>query len=157
MTASVDASGLDRLSRNVQRAVSGGLQDELVTSLHEAERPILTDMRGEAHTKIQKQAIRSVDTKRARDGIEIKGGGGGGGLPQVLWAGGEYGGRKRAKVTYATRSPLGRPYIVRRRTTMQFLPSLGRQGYMYWPTVRDWMPKITKAHEEILEKTLGGD
>ena len=55
---------------------------------------------------------------------------------------------------YATRSPLGRAYVVRRRTTMQFLPHLGREGYFLWPTVREWLPKINKAIGEAVREVL---
>lgn len=57
---------------------------------------------------------------------------GGGRLPYVL--GSEWGGQRRRK-TYTSTSPLGRRYlIVQRRTTMQFRPFKGREGYWFTPT-----------------------
>lgn len=155
MGASIDATGLAAFSRSVRRAVSGELQDELVKSIQDAGPKIVVDMRGAAHTKIQRKAVGSVALARKTDGITIEGGTGGG-LGATLFDGAEYGGRKSKKVSYATRSPLGKAYIVRRRTTMQFLPHLGREGWFYWPAVREWIPKLAKAQEQAVEKALGG-
>lgn len=58
-----------------------------------------------------------------------------GGPPYTL--GSEFGGDKSRKIGYPTRSPNGTRYIVRRRTTMQFLPHQGREGYWFFPTVRE--------------------
>jgi hypothetical protein len=147
--ASIDTSGLTKISGSLQKAVTGGLQRDMVESLHESARPIVADMQGAAFTKIQRRAAGKVNSSNDAKGITLRDGG------DVLFPGAEYGGRKSKRVTYVTRSPLGRPYIVRRRTTMQFLPWLGREGYFFWPTVRDWMPKLEKQQEEIVEKVLG--
>jgi hypothetical protein len=155
VAASIDTMGLARMSGAVRRAVTGGLQSDLVDSLHAAQAPILGDIRSAASTRIQQHAAASVAARRTSDGIELEGGTGGG-LDAILFNGGEYGGRKTKKITYATRSPLGRAYPIRRRTTMQFLPHLGRDGYMFWPTVREWMPKLVEEQERILGETLGG-
>jgi hypothetical protein len=115
---------------------------------------ILNDMRGMAHTKIEKRAVSSVVLTRKPDGIELEGGRGGG-LGAVLFDGAEYGGRKSKKVTYATRSRIGTPYIVNRRTTMMFKPWLGREGYFYWPVIRTWIPKLAEQQEAAIEKAMG--
>lgn len=126
-----------------------------MADLHDSARPILRDMRSEAFTKIQRRAVRSVEAARRPDGIELKGGGGSG-LGDTLFAGGEYGGRKARKRPYAARSRRGTPYVVYRRTTMQFLPHLGREGYFYWPTIREWMPRLVKAQQKLVEQAMGG-
>jgi len=154
VAASIDAVGLAHFSKSLRRAVDGDLQKALVVSIQEAGPRIVADMRDAAFTRIQRRAVSSVDVTRSRDGIDIAGGRGGD-LAAVLFDGGEYGGRKSRKVTYATRSRAGRAYIVNRRTTMQFLPHLGREGYFYWPTIREALPKLAKAQEAILDKALG--
>lgn len=154
MSASIDVTGLAVFSRSLRRAVDGDLQRVLVRSIQEEGPRVLGDMHDAAFTRIQERAVGSVTVQRSRDGIDIAGGRGAD-LGAVLFDGGEYGGRKSRKVVYVTRSRLGRPYIVRRRTTMQFLPHLGREGYFYWPTIREWLPRLAKAQEALVEKALG--
>jgi hypothetical protein len=154
VTASIDVVGLAHFSNSLRRAVDGDLQRALVGSLQAAGPKVVADMRAAAFTRIQRRAVASVDVTRSHDGIDIAGGRGAD-LAAVLFDGGEYGGRKSRRVTYATRSRTGRAYIVSRRTTMQFLPHLGREGYFYWPTIRDALPKLAKAQEAILSKALG--
>lgn len=153
-SASIDVTGLATFSKSLRRAVSGSLQKELVANLHEAGPKIVADMHGAAHTKIQRRAVGTVVVERKPDGITIAGGRGGG-LGATLFDGAEFGGRKSKKVAYATRSRSGTPYIVNRRTTMQFLPWLGREGYMFWPSIRLWIPKLAKEQEAAIEKAIG--
>lgn len=154
MAASVDVTGLAQFSKSVRRAVTGDLQKQMVKSIQDAAPGLVREMHGAAHTRIQKHAVGSVTARKSSAGIDLAGGQGGG-LDAVLFPGGEYGGRKSKKRTYATRSPLGRPYVVNRRTTMQFLPHLGRHGYFFWPTVRDGLKALSKRQEELLSKALG--
>jgi hypothetical protein len=153
VTASIDTSDIAKALGGVRRVISGSLQDELTKNLHEAGPKTVADMQGSAHTRIQSRAASTIDMTREAQGITLRGGQRGG-LSATLFPGGEYGGRKSKKVTYATRSRAGRPYIVRRRTTMQFLPHLGREGYMFWPQIRDWLPKLYKQQQETLEKAV---
>jgi hypothetical protein len=155
MAASIDVTGLAKFNQSIRRAVAGDLQKTMVKSLQDAGPKIAADMHGSTFTRIQRRAVGSVTVQRSRDGIDIAGGRGGD-LAAVLFDGGEYGGRKSRKVRYATRSPLGRAYIVNRRTTMQFLVHLGKEGWFYWPTIRLWMPKLAKQQEELLQKALEG-
>ena len=150
----VTIEGLERLQGKLARAKSGALQDDLVHNLHAAANPIIVDMDARAQTRIQRRAMDSVKATPLSNGIEIDGGRPGG-LGEILFAGGEFGGRKGRKVSYATHSPNGRPYRVRRRTTMQFLPHLGREGYFFWPTIREWMPKLLEQSEQIVAESLG--
>ena len=153
--AEIDTGLLAAWIGSLRQTVSGSLQQEMTDALHDAGPNIVRDMQTRPWTAIQRHAADSVSVSNDSRGISVKGGQGGHSLDKVLFAGGEYGGRKSRKVTYATRSPLGKAYIVRRRTTMQFLPHLGREGYVYWPTIREWMPKLAKTQEEIVEKVLG--
>lgn len=95
---------------------------------------------------------------------------GSGTLP-VIWAGKgawngwqpffglEFGGQKDAKVTYVGRSPAGNKYVMRRRTTMQFQPHLGRVGYWLFPYWRGHEPvlraKVIRLADDFIEEHLG--
>lgn len=152
MGASITVAGLSPVLERLTR--SRRLQQEMVDVLHRSATPIRAEMGVRAHTRIQNAAMSSVDTRKTGVGIEIAGGKGGG-LGSTLFAGGEFGGRRRVR-TYATRSPLGRPYTVKRHTTRMFLPHLGHRGYFYWPTVRDWTPRLTKELTRVGTEILGG-
>lgn len=155
MSASIDATGLAGFSKVLGRIRTGGLQKQLVANLQQSGPRIELQVHAAARTGIQRTGAQSVSVTRSTNGIDIRGGGGGG-LSAVLFDGAEYGGRKPRKVVYATRSPRGAPYVVRRRTTMQFLPHLGRRGYMFWPTIRKALPALVERQEALVTKTLEG-
>lgn len=150
MTARIDTSDFDAAIKGLSRIMGGSLQKEMTRNLHEAGPRIVADMKGSAFTKIQRRAAKTVSVSNDAKGIALRGGG------DVLFAGGEFGGRKSKKVSYSTRSRAGRAYVVRRRTTMQFLPHLGREGYFFWPTMRDWLPKLEKIQIKTLEESVKG-
>jgi hypothetical protein len=154
VTARIDTSDFTTAISGLRRA-STKLQKELTKNLHEAGPKIVSDMKGSASTRIQSKAASTIDVRRETQGIALTAGQRGG-LNAVLFPGGEYGGRKSKKVTYATRSRAGRAYVVRRRTTMQFLPHLGHEGYFFWPTMRDWLPRLEKIQTETVERVMGG-
>jgi hypothetical protein len=153
VTASIDYRSITVAIKRLDK-VPKELQRELVDNLHKAAPRIEADMRAAARTKIQKQAVSTVRTTTDTEGISIQGGAGGG-LGGALFAGGEFGGRKSKKKPYATRSRAGKPYVVKRRTTMQFLPHLGNEGYFYWPTIRDWLPKLYEQQKATLARVMG--
>lgn len=72
----------------------------------------------------------------------------------LLTMGAEYGGRSGVYRSYATRSRKGNPYIVRRRTTMQFLPNLGTRGYAIMPAMRRSMGGIHKRILTAVEESV---
>jgi hypothetical protein len=154
MTASIDYSAFTTAIKRLD-AASAKLQKELVANLHQAGPRIEADMQGAAHTRIQQRAASTINVTRDAQGISVIGGGSGG-LGGQLFAGGEFGGRKSKRKAYATRSPNGTAYVVRRRTTMQFLPHLGQEGYFYWPTIRDWLPNLYKQQQKTLARVMGG-
>lgn len=154
MSASVDTRGLEKMSKGIRRAVTGQLQTELVRMLQDAGPKIETDIRGGASSKMQRKAAATVQSTKQSAGISLASNGSG--LGATIFNGAEYGGRKPKRIPYATRSRAGKPYVVHRRTTMQFLPHLGTEGYFFWPAVRDWMPKLTQAQEPAIAKALGG-
>jgi len=154
MTASVEWTGLAAFAQNLKRVAGGELQAAMTANIQEARPQIVADIRGSTFTKIQRRAAATVISAPIPQGIEIAGGAGQS-LGAVLFDGAEYGGRKSKRVTYATRSRQGRAYVVRRRTTMQFLPHLGREGYFYWPTIREWIPRLAERQDAIVKKALG--
>jgi hypothetical protein len=150
MGARIDTSDLAALVRGLGRAGTS-LEKDLVNNLHTVGPQIAADIKGAAFTKQQRRAVAGVHSSSDSKGVTIQGSG------DVLFPGAEYGGRKSRKVTVARGRPLfGQPATIRRRTTMQFLPWLGHEGYMFWPTIREWMPKIEKTTGEIVEKSMGG-
>ena len=131
------------------------LQRELTDNLHKEGPRIEAEIKGAAFTRIQHRAASTVRVHPTSMGIDILGGGTAG-LGGTLFAGGEFGGRKSKKKFYATRSRSGSTYVVKRRTTMQFLPHLGREGYFMWPSVRDWTKRLNKQEIKIVEKSVNG-
>lgn len=61
----------------------------------------------------------------------------------VVAKGAEFGGRRGPKRSYVT-SRKGTAYLVRRRTTMQFLPWVGNRGYAIVPSMRRSLRGIRK-------------
>lgn len=155
MTARINTSDFTAAARGLSRIMRGTLQKEMTDNLHEAGPKIVSDIKGAASSGIERRAASTVEMTRDAQGITLLGGQRGG-VNAVLFPGGEYGGQKSKKVTYSTRSPRGTAYIVRRRTTMQFKPHSGRQGYFFWPTMREWLPKLEKIQKETLERIVGG-
>lgn len=151
--ASVELVGFADVRRKFSAAPKAVQAGAVQTIQHEAA-PMLAAARGSAFTPTQRHAANALVVRKDRLGVEVAGAAAGSPLDRALYYGGEYGGRKSRKVTYATRSRLGRAYVVRRRTTMQFLPHLGREGYFLWPTVREWLPKINKAIGEAVREVL---
>lgn len=155
----VELLGFDAVYRKFSRAPST-VQAEAIKAIQDEATPMLSAMHAAAHTRIQKHAANSVAIRKDKLGVELAGAAAGSSLDRTLFMGGEFGGRKSRKVTYATRSPRGRAYLVSRRTTMQFLPYLrapsgrGGAGYFFYPTVRVWLPKINKSIGERVAEVL---
>jgi hypothetical protein len=130
------------------------VQTKAVETIQRESAPMVRAMDGATFTSIQRHAANALLVQKDHVGVAVLGAASGSSLDQALYYGGEYGGRKPKKVAYAARSPLGRAYFVRRRTTMQFLPHLGKHGYFMWPTVREWLPKINKSIDEAVREVL---
>lgn len=151
--ARVELLGLAAVRQKFAKAQPAA-QAAAVKEIQTQADPMLDAMGSATFTKIQRHAVRSLALRKDRFGVELAGAASGSELDRILYYGGEYGGRKSRKATYATRAPGGRAYVVRRRTTMQFLPHLGREGYFMWPTVREWLPRINRAIGERVAKVL---
>lgn len=154
LQARVELLGLGAVRTKFAKAPAAA-QAEGVKVIQREAAPMAAAMRSATFTPVQRHAARSLAIRRDRLGVELAGASRGSALDQALYYGGEYGGRKSRRVRYAARSRAGRAYVVRRRTTMQFLPHLGREGYFMWPTVREWLPKINKAIGSAVVKVLG--
>lgn len=153
--ARVELTGMGAVRARFTRAPVT-VQDEAVRVIQREADPMVRAMSAATFTAIQRHAADSLAIRRDRFGVELAGAAAGSALDRALYHGGEYGGRKSTRVRYATRSRAGRAYAVRRRTTMQFLPHLGRDGYFVWPTVREWLPKINRAIGDNVARVLGG-
>jgi hypothetical protein len=44
----------------------------------------------------------------------------------------------------------------RRKTTMQFRPHRGREGYFFWPSVRSHSDEIKKKWDALLDRLISG-
>lgn len=76
-----------------------------------------------------------------------------GGKPYTL--GSEFGGGSRRTTYYSTHRTSGRRYlIVQRRSTAQFRPHRGREGYWWFPTIRDDSDLVLQKWREIVDSVL---
>lgn len=156
VNASVELLGLDSLQRLFRR-VDSELQDELVEAVFLSTRPLLRDMHSKAHTRIQRRAVSTVEVRKHSKGIELTGGQGHG-LGADLFPGAEFGGLSSKKKLVRARV-FGQPTAwVKKRTTMMFkyMPHLGKHGYFYWPSVREWLPQVHKDVEARAAEVLRG-
>ena len=137
-------AGLDRaITKDVVRA----LQTQEAGPLGNAIKG-----RAGAYGRIGAKAGSTVRVTNTGVGADIHGGGGG--LGGVLFAGAEFGGRRK-RTTYARRSRKGGAHLVhRRRSTMMFLPHLGTRGYFFWPTVRTRTKGIVGRMLAVMDKTV---
>lgn len=147
--------GLDRLLRRMR-----GWPDEMhaaaVKVVHTDVTRLDHDMpaRAARYGGAARIAASSVASNKGRDGATLRAGGSG--LAGALVMGAEFGGRRKPRRPYVTRSRKGNPYIVRRRTTQQFKPHLGRRGYWWYPTIRDDLKGIRKRIRVAVVKAMEG-
>lgn len=95
--------------------------------------------------RVQAKAAGGISYTGLADGFRLGGSG-------ELLPGSEYGGQRRPKRTYIIHRRGAVPYSVRRRTTMQFLPYLGKTGYAITPTLRERMSGIRqKIIDAVME------
>lgn len=155
----VQVDGMDQV-----RALTASLPRDVTMAVtrhlhHDEVIPLAADMRARAHRygRIGARAASTVRVTGTADGATLEAGGTGtGDLGAVLFAGSEYGGRKR-KTTYARRGRNGgRAHPVTRRTTMMFLPHLGRRGYWFWPAMRTdlrgLIGRVSAVIDEVIDR-----
>jgi hypothetical protein len=145
--------GLDRLLRRT-RAWPREMHDAAVKVVQTDVARLDHDMpaRAARYGGAARIAGASVASSKGGDGASLRAGGSG--LAGELVMGAEFGGRRKPKRPYVTRSPKGTPYIVRRRTTMQFKPHLGHRGYWWFPVIREDLKGIRKRIRTAVVKAM---
>jgi len=153
MPVSIDVNGLDALQARV-KAWPERIDAELAKQVEAEVRPMVSHMSGKASAigGAAMVAARSLGISATANGMTVSAGDSG--LSGLLLHGGEFGGRKRPKVSYATRSRSGTAYFVFRRTTQQFKPHLGNRGYWFWPTVRADLKGVNGRVGALLTKVV---
>jgi hypothetical protein len=155
MSASIEVLGLDPLTRRVSlwpREIDDAVADEI----RDIVEPMATHMKSRASAvggacRIVGPTV-AVSTTSTGMAVTV----GLSGLAAVLSKGAEYGGRRRGKRSYVTRSRKGHGYLVRRRTTQQFKPFLGTRGYFFWPTARTDLKGINQRVGALLREVADG-
>jgi hypothetical protein len=156
MSASIEVLGIDALSGRVQlwpREIDDAVADEI----RDIVEPMASNMRRRAAAvggacSIVGPTV-AVSTTSAGMAVTV----GRSGLAADLVKGAEYGGGRRGKRAYVTRSRNGRGYIVRRRTTRQFHPFLGNRGYFFWPTARTDLKGINHRVAALIGEVANGE
>jgi len=123
-----------RMSRDVKES----MVDEIHHEFHGLEVAMVATASG--YGRIQQIAARTVHGRYDTNGANIHGGGGRG-LPGILFAGSEFGGRRRRR-SYISRRGRELYLIERRRVTMMFYPYAGHRGYFYFPAIRRMTPGL---------------
>lgn len=147
---SVEVTGLSRL---LEKLRTGHSRVERAVVAHIA-RDEVTPMVGHMHSRagsVSRMAAKGaghIVAQPTRDGAQLRA------TANEVTAGTEYGGGRRGKRVVASRSRSGRVYVMRRRTTRQFKPFLGKRGYWYWPTVRGDLRGIRRRILEVSVKAL---
>jgi hypothetical protein len=154
MSMNVRLLGVDALERRAAQwpqEIASAVSDEITAEVT----PLMNHMRDHAMAigGAARVSARTLRIQSTQAGMSVVAGGSGG-LGAILLAGAEYGGRKRPKRAYVTRSRSGRGYVVRRRTTQQFKPHLGSRGYWFWPTARTDLRGINERVGAIVTRVV---
>lgn len=88
-----------------------------------------------------------------------------GSLGEPTWAGAVFGGRsqerKQQTMTWPGKNGKRRRGVIKRRQTMQFLPHLGTNGYLVYPTWRrhdqELMDRLAASLDGFVRDKLGGE
>ena len=139
---------LARLPKKVQTASEEYIYRNEVSPTAELMRMRAHSLRGPA-----KLAAATLRVERVKGGGGIRAGGGSG-KGSLTMKGSEFGGRKRPRKPYAKRSRKGTPYIVRRRTTMQFAEYLGNRGYWFFPAMRTQLKGVIRRIEKVVGEVI---
>lgn len=146
----IQVSGLDAAIRGMTKS-SGELDRALGTTLHQAlPNSAGGEMRGRASSMgvMESRAAGSARVHPLFNGVQVEAGAG-----DPFLKGSEYGGRRRRKRPHTVHSPLGKAYVVRKRTTMNFQPSVGKVGYFVTPTIRKHLQGIrAKLLKRVIEE-----
>lgn len=149
MTTYCTIVGLDPLTQRMRtwpQAIDAAVHARVMVEA----RPLVGRMRSRAAAVGGPARIagRTVALVSARDGVAVRAGG-----TPVLF-GAEFGSKRVRRKAYVTRSRARTPYVVRRRTTRQFRPFLGRRGYWFWPTVRSDLKGINARVGRVIAEAV---
>lgn len=150
MPATIEILGIDPLTNRVKtwpREISNAVHEQILIET----RPLMSTMRGLASSigGVQRSASRHLHIVSTADGVSVTAEG----LPYIHGA--EFGSHRKRRLDYVTRSRKGNGYLVRRRTTRQFKPHLGKRGYWFWPAVRTDLAGINRRVFKLLSDVVG--
>lgn len=144
----IQVSGLDAAIRGMTKS-SGELDRALGNTLHQAlPNSAGGEMRGRASSMgvMESRAAGSARVHPLYNGVQVEAGTG-----DPFFKGSEFGGRKRRKRPHIVHSPRGKAYVVRKRTTMNFQPSVGKVGYFVTPVVKH---RLSGIRSKLLKRVL---
>ena len=155
MGVQLEMTGTDALHRQIRNA-SRRISEATAKHIYEVEIVPLAraiQQAGQRRGGPAKLAANTVGTQKlpgggsvvapARDGVGAS-----------VFYGSEFGGRRRAKVDYTTKSRRGRSYQISRRTTMQFDEWTGKRGYWFFPTVREVLKGLRGRVGKVAAKAV---
>jgi hypothetical protein len=138
----IDVAGLEAAEKDLRGASKAKLTKALGTALH-AQVPGSTAGAAKARApgRMAARAAGGTKVRNLPDGVEMSAGG------TEFLLGAEFGGRRAPRRRYVTRSKKGTAYVVNRRTTMQFHPWAGHQGYWFTPA---WKASLQGVRAKLL-------
>lgn len=140
---------LDVLRRAVNRAGKEFRKELRDRVKSEIEEPLAARIRAAANGPHGRLAARTVSVSGgATPAIWL---GKGSGVAAAVALGSEFGGQYVKRRLVVQRSRSGNRYAYRRRTTMQFRPHVGFEGYWFVPTMRREFPTTLRKTIEITE------
>lgn len=146
------APGWDQVIKSF-RTVPREVKTETTRRGRQLAEPLARELRAEARSQGSHSAkVAGTVESGMKAGVpSVKAGGR---LPYTYGA--EFGGQHR-RTTYYGRSKLGSRYIIiRRRTTMQFRPHRGREGYWFTPTIREGRGReqVLRAWADLVDDVI---
>lgn len=148
----IDVVGLNAAIAGLAKADKSSLDHALGEALHQ-QVPFSTAgaAKGRAPGRMAARAAAGTTVRHTPAGAEMRAGG------TEYLLGAEFGGQRGGKRRYVTRSRAGRAYAVARRTTMQFHPWAGHNGYWFTPAWKASLQGVRQNLLDALSKEVGGD
>jgi hypothetical protein len=149
MAIHMDTSQWDRASKALTTAAETTIRRDVVqVAMRRAADQARATGRGQGGAAAY--GAETIGVRLTATGAEIHAGGGGGKGGQLFY-GTEFGAQGRRRTTYVMRTAAG-GRAVTRRTTRQFRPFVGRQGYYFFPAVRQALRGIDGRVADALTK-----
>ena len=147
----IEILGIDPLTRRV-KTWPNQIDDAVHEQILVETRPLISTMHSLAHGVggVAVHASRNLRIVSTADGVSVTAAG------DATIFGAEFGSKRnrRNRRAYVNRSRRGKAFVVRRRTTMQFKPHLGKRGYWFWPAVRTDLRGINARVFKLLSKVV---